>query len=181
MTLRTAGSIGNNPRSSLTATLTGLLASWIAGTKASRKCSPGSGSVIGSAGSGPARTENSKLVSATVFAIGPAVTRRPYQAKPRLKGVRPIEGRRPTTLQKLAGLRSDPPMSLPSARGSISVASATAAPPLLPPAVLVGSYGFKVAPNTALKVFEPKPNSGMLLWPIKIAPALRMRAARALS
>ncbi len=48
-------------------------------------------------------------------------------------------GRSPTTLQKLAGLRSEPPMSLPSAIGSIPQASATAAPPLLPPQVLVRS------------------------------------------
>ena len=38
---------------------------------------------------------------------------------------------KPTTLQKLAGFRSDPPKSLPSARGTIPQASATAAPPLL--------------------------------------------------
>ena len=50
----------------------------------------------------------------------------------------------PTTPQKLAGFRSDPPMSLPSAIGSIPVASATAAPPLLPPQVLLWSYGFSV-------------------------------------
>ena len=58
-------------------------------------------------------------------------------------GTRPGDGRRPTTLQKLAGLRSEPPMSLPSAIGSIPVASATAAPPLLPPQVLVRSYGIQ--------------------------------------
>jgi hypothetical protein len=48
----------------------------------------------------------------------------------------PGEGRNPTTLQKLAGFRRDPPMSLPSAMGSMPQASATAAPPLLPPQVL---------------------------------------------
>ncbi|MEZ4615593.1 MAG: hypothetical protein R2867_08775 [Caldilineaceae bacterium] len=47
----------------------------------------------------------------------------------------PGDGRKPTTLQKLAGLRNEPPVSLPSAIGSIPVANATAAPPLLPPQV----------------------------------------------
>ena len=91
-------------------------------------------------------------------------------------GTRPGEGRSPTTLQKLAGLRSEPPMSEPSASGSIPHASATAAPPLLPPHVFVRSYGFSVAPNTALNVCDPAPNSGVLVLPMVIAPAWRMRS-----
>ncbi len=54
-------------------------------------------------------------------------------------------------------------------------ASATAAPPLLPPQVLVVSYGLRVAPNTALNVCEPAPNSGVLVLPITMAPARRTR------
>jgi hypothetical protein len=54
-------------------------------------------------------------------------------------GTRPGDGRIPTTLQKAAGLRSDPPVSLPSAIGTMPQASDTAAPPLLPPHVLVTS------------------------------------------
>jgi hypothetical protein len=50
-------------------------------------------------------------------------------------GTRPGEGRNPTTLQKLAGLRSEPPRSLPSAIGTMPHASATAAPPDEPPHV----------------------------------------------
>ena len=41
-------------------------------------------------------------------------------------------------------------MSLPSAIGSMPVASAAAAPPLEPPALLVGSYGLTVVPYTLL-------------------------------
>ena len=50
-------------------------------------------------------------------------------------GTRPGDGRKPTTLQKLAGLRYDPPRSVPSAIGAMPHASATAAPPLDPPQV----------------------------------------------
>jgi hypothetical protein len=50
-------------------------------------------------------------------------------------GTLPGEGLKPTTLQKLAGLRNEPPMSLPSAIGTIPHAKATAAPLLLPPHV----------------------------------------------
>ena len=54
-------------------------------------------------------------------------------------GTRPRDGRRPNTLFQAAGLRSEPPMSLPSATGSIPSASATAVPPLEPPQLRVGS------------------------------------------
>ena len=80
------------------------------------------------------------------------------------------DGRSPTTPQKAAGLRNDPPMSLPSAMQSISVDNAAAAPPLLPPTVLVRSHGFRVAPKIGLKVLQPVANSGIFVLPIMIAP-----------
>ena len=54
-------------------------------------------------------------------------------------GTRPGEGRKPTTLQKLPGLRSDAARSPPSANGSMPQATAAAAPPEEPPALLLGS------------------------------------------
>ena len=115
--------------------------------------------------------------SATVRAIGPLTDR--LWTHPVWRGhtaTRPGDGRRPTTLQKLAGLRSDPPMSVPSAIGTMPEARATAAPPLLPPQVRPRSYGFRVVPKTSLKVCEPAPNSGVLVLPIVIAPAVRSRS-----
>src|SRR5437868_1403716 len=91
-------------------------------------------------------------------------------------GTRPGEGRSATTPQKLAGFRSEPPISPPSAIGSIRHARATAAPPLLPPHVFVSLYGFRVAPNTGLNVCEPAPNSGVFVLPMTIAPAALMRS-----
>jgi hypothetical protein len=67
-------------------------------------------------------------------------------------------------------------MSLPSAIGTMPQASATAAPPLEPPHVLVMSYGFSVRPETSLNVWEPAPNSGVLLLPSVMAPAARKRS-----
>ena len=49
-------------------------------------------------------------------------------------GTLPTLGRSPTTLQKEAGFRREPPMSLPSASGTMPLARAAAAPPLDPPA-----------------------------------------------
>ena len=67
-------------------------------------------------------------------------TERGYQlASVGQTGTLPGDGRNPTTLQKFAGLRNDPPRSLPSAMGCIPHARAAAAPPLLPPQVLVVS------------------------------------------
>jgi hypothetical protein len=53
-------------------------------------------------------------------------------------------------LLNAAGLRSDPMKSLPSATGTMPSASATAAPPLLPPADSAGSHALRVRPNTSL-------------------------------
>ena len=52
----------------------------------------------------------------------------------------------PTTPQKAAGLRREPPMSLPSATAVKRAAIAAAAPPLDPPADRDGSWGLRVVP-----------------------------------
>ena len=70
-------------------------------------------------------------------------------------------GRMPTTPQKLAGLRNEPPMSEPCASQAMPVASAAAAPPEEPAAERDRSQGLRVAPNTSLKVLAPAPNSGV--------------------
>ena len=106
---------------------------------------------------------------------GSAVARRPTASGARHQ-TDAVDGRMPTTPQNAAGLRSDPPMSVPSAIGSIPHASATAAPPLLPPHVFVRSYGLSVAPKTGLNVCDPAPNSGVLVLPTVIAPARFNRA-----
>src|SRR6187200_797226 len=123
--------------------------------------------------SGPAIALRKSAISATVRAIGPLTAKGPHDVDS--FGTRPGEGRRPTTLQKAGGLRSEPPASLPSASGSIRAATAVAAPPLLPPHVFVVSYGLRVAPKTVLNVCDPAPNSGVFVLPTVIAPAARIR------
>jgi hypothetical protein len=66
--------------------------------------------------------------------------------------------------------------SLPSATGSMCVASATAAPPLLPPADFVRSNALRVTPKTSLNVCEPRPNSGVLVLPTTMQPAAFIRS-----
>src|SRR5690242_7787750 len=93
----------------------------------------------------------------------------------------PGEGRKPTTPQKAAGLRNDPPVSEPVQTGNMSVANAAAEPPDEPPALSFGLNGLPVAPHTGLRLLEPAPNSGTLVLPTTTAPAARTRPTITLS
>ncbi len=117
--------------------------------------------------------ESISETSATVLAMGPKTESGNQADGFGQIGTRPVDGLRPTTLQKLAGFLRDPPKSDPSARGTRPDASAAAAPPLEPPHVFSKSYGFRVAPKTLLKVWLPAPNSGVLVLPTVTAPDCR--------
>src|SRR5258706_5324531 len=118
---------------------------------------PGSVMEMGQRGSGPAMTLKRSAASATVRPIGPETPSVDHALPRAAAGTRPGAVRKPTTEQNAAGFRKDPPLSLPSAIGTIPHARLTAAPPLLPPHGLVRSYGFLVAPNTGLEGLEPAP------------------------
>ena len=95
-------------------------------------------------------------------------------------GTRPIEGRKPTTLQNAAGLRSEPPVSEPSATGTMPHANATAAPPDEPPGECAGFQGLRVGPNRRHSVTGNSPNSGLALLP-KIKARLTARVSARLN
>ena len=61
-------------------------------------------------------------------------------------GITPTVGLIDAMPQQCAGLRSEPPMSLPSPIGLIPDAIAAPSPPLDPPAVTFGFHGFRVRP-----------------------------------
>src|SRR5206468_3868650 len=99
----------------------------------------------GARSSQPAIVPSRRATSSVVRPIGPSVLscwKKTSSAG--TAGTRPREGRKPSTLLNAAGLRSEPPMSLPSATGSMCSASATAAPPLLPPAHFDASQALRV-------------------------------------
>src|SRR5205807_5610403 len=131
---------------------------------------------MGERRSNPARTLMKKAQSVTLRATGPSTLKVNQHRVVGGFGTRPGEGRSPTTLQKFGGLRSEPPISLPSASGTIPHAIATAPPPVLPPQVFVKSWGFRVGPKTGLNVCEPRPHSGTLVLPTMMAPALFSRS-----
>src|SRR6266436_3521563 len=81
----------------------------------------------------------------------------------------------PTTPQKLAGCRTEPPVSEPSAAGTTPAATSAADPPDDPPGTRLGSSGCFTRPNAECSVEEPMANSSMLALAAIIAPAARSR------
>ena len=71
---------------------------------------------------------------------------------PRPSGTRPYEGLKPYTPQNAAGIRIEPPPSVPSASGPQPLATATAAPPLEPPGVSAGFHGLRVTSKSGFSV-----------------------------
>ena len=91
-------------------------------------------------------------------------------------GTMPADGLREAMPQQLAGLRNEPPMSLPSPTGDIPDASAAASPPEDPPAVRIGSQGLRVRPWSEESVCTRSAMSGQFVRPIGIAPAAIIRS-----
>ena len=81
----------------------------------------------------------------------------------------------PTTPQKAAGWRTEPPVSDPSASATAPAATAAADPPEEPPGTRDGSTGFRLGPYADHSVDEPIANSSQTVFPATIAPASRIR------
>ncbi len=86
-------------------------------------------------------------------------------------GIRPKLGFSPTTPDHDAGIRTDPPMSDPSASGTQPEATAAPDPPEEPPGVRSAFQGFRVIPHRGLSVKLEYANSGVVVLPTMIAPA----------
>ena len=83
----------------------------------------------------------------------------------------PCVGLSPTSPQKAAGMRIDPPPSVAVAIGTIPLASAAALPPLDPPGEYSRRHGLPVVPNTRFSVYPSVANSGRFDFPTITAPA----------
>ena len=91
---------------------------------------------------------------------------------------RSVESRRsvgfsPTMPQAAAGIRIDPPVSVPSVASAMPAATLAAEPPLDPPGERVGSCGLRAGPNAESSFVVPNANSCRLVLPMKTAPAWR--------
>src|SRR6266404_685234 len=95
----------------------------------------------------------------------------PRGMTPRLL-IKPKVGFRPVMPQNDAGIRIDPPVSVPVAIGTIPAAIAAPEPPLDPPGMRSGSHGFRTGPKCGLLDVMPYANSCRLVFPTSTAPAL---------
>ncbi len=105
-----------------------------------------------SPGKFPAITSSSAAASATVWVSGP-LTDRPARSGTSGPGeTRPRLGLIPNRPFTLAGIRIEPPPSLPWAAGASPAATAAPAPPLEPPAERVRSHGVRAGGPMAVSV-----------------------------
>src|SRR5579884_2542759 len=136
---------------------------------------PSSGRLNQSRESGPFIASSISAASATVGVVGP-----PYETSPKAEGgyiaTLPKVGFSPNTPENAAGMRIDPPASVPTASGQMPHNTATALPPLDPPGVRAKSHGLRVMPVSGESVTGFQPNSGVVVLPKNTAPAARSRA-----
>src|SRR4030095_17187730 len=84
---------------------------------------------------------------------------------------RPNVGFRPTTPQTAAGIRIDPPLSVPTDRGTRPAATIAPEPPLDPPAENSRFQGVLILPKSGLSPDSPPANLFMFALPMRMAPA----------
>ena len=89
--------------------------------------------------------------------------------------MRPWVGRRPYKPQWLAGARTLPPVSVPSAKSHSPLLTAEAEPDDEPPLMRSGAAPFIGAPKWALLPFIEKANSSVTVLPTIAAPASSRR------
>ena len=151
---------------------------------ARRRCVPSPSSqpsvrarLSGSRASCPLHTSNQRAVSLTDRERHPTTTvRLPYAAIGD-SGMRPNVLFRPTSPQKPAGIRIDPPPSPPVASVTMPPATAAAEPPDEPPGVCPCCHGLWVVPCRTVRVTLTPPNSDAVVWPTSTAPPRsRMRS-----
>jgi hypothetical protein len=88
---------------------------------------------------------------------------------------RPYVGFTPTMPQKLAGWRTEPPVSDPRAAGTTPAATSAADPPDEPPGTRSGSIGCRTRPKAECSVDDPIANSSRFVFAAINAPAARSR------
>src|SRR5438128_2543363 len=93
--------------------------------------------------------------SSALRAIGPTVSKVQETGRTPRFETRPIEGRMPVTPQRQAGMRIEPAVSVQRVPAARSAAAAAPLPPLEPPQLRSGGYGFRAGPECGLVVSGP--------------------------
>src|SRR5699024_12759552 len=108
----------------------------------------------------------SSAASSTVRVIGPACARGPKGLAGYI-GIRPWVGLSATIPQKEAGMRTLPPPSVPTATVPMPLATAAAAPPEEPPAVVLGATGLPVIAESGLSLTAFHGTHRVVVWHTK--------------
>ena len=116
-----------------------------------------------------------RAASVTVRVMGP-MCERLHAALAGYAGMRPKDALWPKMPAKDAGMRIEPPPSVPMASGPRPAATAALAPPLEPPGVRSRFQGFRVTPKRRLWVAPIQPMVGVFVLPSWIAPAPTRRS-----
>src|SRR5437588_12189327 len=72
-----------------------------------------------------------------------------------------------------AGMRMEPPVSVPIVASAMPAATLAADPPLDPPGDRDGSCGLRAGPNAESSLVVPNANSCRFVLPMKMTPAWR--------
>ena len=102
---------------------------------------------------------------ATSAAIGPTVSRLGANGRTPASGIRPQVVFSPQIPQQAAGIRIDPPVSVPYPTVASPVATATADPLEEPPGTSEASSGFTGVPNQGLIPVTPSASSCRFVRP----------------
>src|SRR3954471_16795880 len=112
----------------------------------------------------------------TSMPSGPTVSMEAASGYTPSSGIRPQVVFRPVIPQQAAGIRTEPPVSVPRATSASPVATATAEPLDEPPGIRRGSSGFGGVPSHGVIPLADQHNSVRLVLPTIRAPARRAAA-----
>jgi len=97
-------------------------------------------------GSFPAITASAAAHAETLFDMGPTESKLNESGNAPSVGTLHLDGLKPTSPQNAAGMRVDPPVSVPIAISHMPSATATAPPDVEPPGTRARSAGFPGVP-----------------------------------
>ena len=123
------------------------------------------------AGAGPKYTSPTRANVAALEANHPTVSKLGAIAITPAVVMRPCVVRMPNMPQKLAGTRTEPPVSVPSAKSHRPAATADAEPLDEPPGTRSGAFGLIGVPKCGLVPNMPQATSSVCVLPMQVAPA----------
>src|ERR1700722_7620736 len=123
----------------------------------------------------PARTCRAIAQSSTERVSGPGWSSEYSRGKMPSRLARPCVGFKPTTPHRAAGMRTEPPLSVPTEGGTRPAAPMAPEPLLEPPGEYAVFHGLRILPKSGLSPDSPSANLFMFALPTMTAPAALRR------